>query len=100
MSRQGTAFGCLFWGTGENNGRVVILGKMGKGEVRKKVASKSHAAFWMRSDYSCRYQGWRLTGRSTGFGLAELRVDKIKLQVKRFEVFTVLLSILPKQLGA
>lgn len=64
ISRQGSAFGCLFWGTGENSSHViVILGEMGKGEVREKVASKSHTPFGICSDYSCRYLGWCLTGR-------------------------------------
>lgn len=58
ISRQGSAFRCLFWGTGENNSHViVIMGEMGKAETREKVASKSHAVFWICSDYSCRYLG-------------------------------------------
>lgn len=64
ISRQGSAFGYLFWRAGENSSRViVILGEMGKGEVREKVSFKSHAVFWICSDYSCRYLCWRLTGR-------------------------------------
>lgn len=55
ISRQGSAFRCLFWGTGENNSHViVIMGEMGKAETREKVASKSHAVVWICSDYSCR----------------------------------------------
>lgn len=63
ISRQESAFGYLFWGAGENSRVIVILGEMGKGEAREKVSFKSHAVFWICSDYSCRYLCWCLTGR-------------------------------------
>lgn len=93
ISRQESAFGYLFWGAGENSRVIVILGEMGKGEAREKVSFKSHAVFWICSDYSCRYLCWRLTGRWTGSGLAELWAEEVRLQVKRFEVFTAVINL-------
>lgn len=64
ISRQESAFGYLFWGADENSSHViVILGEMGKGEVREKVSLKSHAVFWICSDYSCQSLCWCLLGR-------------------------------------
>lgn len=44
-------------------GVIVILGEMGKGEVREKMSFKSRAVFWICSDYSCRDLCWHLTDR-------------------------------------